>query len=189
MKFSIFLSRNFWHMAEISMTEISAICQKFLVQNMQILIPHPFCIHHISPWAAEMVKINNFGVKWQKFLPCARNFQIWISRISFRIFSILVVIAFWHDLSPKYGILRFLPSGAEISAVCQKFLGQNVQILVPHLSYVHHFPLWATEIAKKKNFGENDRNFCHMPEISRSKYPEKNLGYMLPSSFLSIIKR
>ena len=74
MKFWIFWSRNFWHMAEISVTEISAICQKFLDQNNQNFIPHLFCIHHFSLWAAEKVKINNFAVKWQKFLPWARNF-------------------------------------------------------------------------------------------------------------------
>ena len=61
----------------------------------------------------------------------------------------------------------------EISATCQKFLDQNIQNKIPHLFCIDDLSLPPTDIAKSKNFGEIGRNFCHMPEISRSEYPEK----------------
>ena len=71
----------------------------------------------------------------------------------------------------------------EISAMYQKFLDQNIQNFIPHLFYIHHFSLWAAERAKTKNFGEIGRNFCNMPEISRSVYPKVCSASFSYSSF------
>ena len=73
---------------------------------------------------------------------------------------------------------------AEISAMWQKFLDQNIQNFIPHLFYIHHYALWAAERIKTKNFGKNGRNFCHMPEISKSEYLKSKSASFLYWTYL-----
>ena len=73
----------------------------------------------------------------------------------------------------------------EISTICQKFLGQNIQNEIPHTFHIHHFLVRAPEMAELKKFCKNGRNFCHMPEISRSEYSHWDSASFLYWAYIS----
>ena len=110
-----------------------------------------------------MVKINSFGVKWQKFLPYARDFSIRMFRISFRIFFTFIIFPSEQRKETKQTILGNM---AEISGTHREFLRQNMRFNVLHKFYVDRmcardrFWLKSGNFRTSQKFLPNARNFC-----------------------------
>ena len=104
------------------------------------------------------LKMAEISVISQKFLHQNIQNEI-LDVLSIQHFSVL------PTEKPKYGLQSKI-WGAEISAISQKFLDQNIQNKIPHLSYFGHYRIRARFKPKLKIFTQNDRNFCHIAEIS-----------------------
>ena len=60
------------------------------------------------------------------------------------------------------------------------------QALFSGIEYIDHFPSRSVFGGKMRKFIKNGRNFCYMPEISRSEYPEFHSASFIYSSFFPL---